>query len=351
MPFLMETPSFLRYIGRILLWIGVLAFLSGGAAFWYWDSQVETARGRETNEVSFVVGKGEGAAEVAERLEAAGIIQSKLPFLYSVMRSSLADKLQSGEYRLSGTMAIPEIIERLANGKVVPPGVKITFPEGFTMAMMAARLTENGLPGEAFLAIVSEPYPKWCERYSFLQAVPAGKSFEGYLFPDTYIFPREATAELIVNELLKTFEKKALPLFATFQGKTSLNPYQSLILASIIEEEGRNAEERRIISDIFLKRLAINQPLQSDATVNYALGMSKMQPSFKDIETDSPYNTYQHPGLPPTPIASPGLESLRAALDPAPNEYYYFLNNLTTGETVFSKTFEEHVANRTKHGL
>lgn len=347
----METPSLLRYLGHFILWILAIALLGGGSAFWYWDRQVDSSRGTQTSEVAFVIGKGEGARSVAKSLEQSGLIESELPFLYYVMRSNLEDRLQSGEYRLSGAMSIPEIVDRLAEGKVIPPGVKITFPEGFTAAMMAERLTKEGLPGQEFLEIVSRPFPKWRERFAFLADLPEGKSLEGYLFPDTYIFPREATAELIVNELLKTFEKKALPLFTEYQGKTSLTRYQSLILASIIEEEGKNAEERRIIGDIFLKRLKINQPLQSDATVNYALGTSKMQPTFKDIETESPYNTYKYPGLPPTPIASPGLESLRAALDPSPNEYYYFLNNLTTGETVFSRTFEEHVANRAKHGL
>ncbi len=347
----METPSLFRYLGHFLLWLLALAVLGGGSALWYWDGQVESSRGTQTEEVTFTVGKGDGARAVATGLENAGIIADDLPFLFYVMRSDLAPRLQSGEYRLSGSLSIPEIVERLVAGKVIPPGVKVTFPEGFTAAMIADRLTAEGLPGQEFLAIVSRPFPKWRERFAFLADLPEGKSLEGYLFPDTYIFPREATAELIVAELLKTFEKKALPLYAEHQGKTTLSRYQSLILASIIEEEGKNAEERRIISDIFLKRLAINQPLQSDATVNYALGTSKMQPSFKDIETDSPYNTYRYPGLPPTPIASPGLESLRAALDPITNEYYFFLNNLTTGETVFSRTFEEHVANRAKHGL
>ncbi len=347
----METPSLGRNLLKLFAWILGLALLLGGAAFWYWDGQVEEARGSKKAVTTFVVAKGEGARAIAERLEQEGIIESKLPFLYYVMRSNLQDKIQSGNYELSGTFSIPEIAERLIEGKVIPPGVKVTFPEGFTARMMAERLTALGLPGDDFLSIVMEPYPKWKERFSFLTTLPASASFEGYLFPDTYLFPKEATGELIVNELLKTFEKKALPLFGTYVGKTKLTAYESLILASIIEEEGKNAEERRIISDIFLKRLAINQPLQSDATVNYVLGTSKMQPTLKDIEHDSLYNTYQYPGLPPGPIANPGIESLTAALNPIPNEYYYFLNNLKTGETVFSKTFEEHVANRGKHGL
>lgn len=347
----MEQPSFVRYIGKFLLWVIGLALLTGGVAFWYWDREVEVSRGSAQESIGFTIAKGEGATVIAERLETQGIIESKLPFLYYVMRSGFQDKIQSGTYSLSGTMAIPEIVERLIEGKIIPPGIKVTFPEGFTASMMAKRLNENKLPGDEFLTIVMKPYPKWRERYTFLQSVPEGVRLEGYLFPDTYLFPKEATAELIVNELLKTFEKKALPLFETYRGKTKLSSYESLILASILEEEGKNAEERRIISDIFLKRLAIGQPLQSDATVNYALGTSKMQPTLVDIETASPYNTYKNVGLPPTPIASPGVESLRAALDPIPNEYYFFLNNLKTGETVFSKTFEEHVGNRQKHGL
>ncbi len=347
----METPSLARYFFKVLLWLLGLALVIGGVVFWYIDSQVETARGSHQEVVAFVVASGEGARTIAERLEAKGIIEDKLPFLYYVMRSKLQDQIQSGTYALSGTMSIPEITERLIEGKVIPPGVKITFPEGFTAQMMAQRLTAAGFPGDAFLTIVTQPFPKWKERFSFLSILPQGASLEGFLFPDTYVFPTQATGELIVNELLKTFEKKAWPLFQKYEAVTTLKPYESLILASIIEEEGKNGEERRIISDIFLKRLRINQPLQSDATVNYALGTNKMQPTIADTETNSPYNTYRNAGLPPTPIANPGIESITAALNPTPNEYYYFLNNLKTGETVFSKTFEEHVANRAKHGL
>lgn len=347
----METPSLWRNLLKVFFWLLGTALFSGAVAFWYWGRQIESSHGTKKEAVVFIVKPGAGATAVAEQLAAEGIIADKLSFLYYLMRAKLQDKIQSGNYELSGLMTIPEIAERLVEGKVIPPGVKITFPEGFTAQMMAERLTAAGLPGEDFLDIVRKPFPKWQERFAFLTSLPAGGTFEGFLFPDTYIFPKEATAELIVNELLKTFEKKAWPLFATYQGKTSLTPYQSLILASILEEEGKNFAERKIISDIFLKRLAISQPLQSDATVNYVLGTSKMQPTLQDTATDSLYNTYKYPGLPPGPIANPGVESLTAALDPTPNEYYYFLNNLTTGETVFSKTFEEHVANREKHGL
>lgn len=347
----METPSFFSYIARLLVWGGGVALFVGGGVFWYWSSQVDSSHGAQKEEIDFVIGRGEGATQVAQRLEDERLIESKLSFLYYVTRSRLQDKLQSGTYRLSGTLTIPEMVQRFTEGRVIPPGVKVTFPEGFTAQMMAERLEKNNLPADEFLQIVTNPYPKWREKYSFLQSVPSGKSLEGFLFPDTYIFPKEATGELIVDELLQTFEKKALPLFEQYQRRTSLGFYDSLILASIIEEEGKNGEERRMISDVFLKRLAIGQPLQSDATVNYALGTSKMQPTFKDIESDSPYNTYKNAGLPPTPIANFGTESLRAALDPLSNEYFYFLNNLKTGETVFSKTFEEHVDNRNKHGL
>lgn len=347
----METPSLWRNVFKVFLWLLGIAFLSGAVAFWYWGRQIESSHGSKKETVVFTVEKGQGATIVAEQLENQGIIDDKYSLLYYLTRAKLQDKIQSGNYELSGLMTIPEIAERLVEGKVIPPGVKITFPEGFTAQMMAERLTAAGLPGEDFLDIVRKPFPKWQERFTFLASLPVGGTFEGFLFPDTYIFPKQATAELIVNELLKTFEKKAWPLFATYQGKTKLTPYQSLILASILEEEGKNFTERKMISDIFLKRLTIGQPLQSDATVNYVLGTSKMQPTLQDTETDSLYNTYRYAGLPPGPIANPGVESLTAALDPTPNEYYYFLNNLTTGETVFSKTFEEHVANREKHGL
>lgn len=221
---------------------------------------------------------------------------------------------------------------------------------------MADRLTANGLPGEEFLVLALKPLPEWRTKFSFLIDLPQNSSLEGYLFPDTYLFAPEATAQDIITVLLKNFGQKSADLFGYSEDGSNgaVNPkaiHGIVTLASIIEEEGRTKEERGMISDIFRKRIAIGQPLQSDATVNYIHGTTRLQPTLKDIESDSLYNTYKVKGLPPGPISNPGLVSLQAALSPTNNPYYYFLVDINTGETVYAKTFEEHVHNRSLHGL
>jgi UPF0755 protein len=188
-----------------------------------------------------------------------------------------------------------------------------------------------------------------------LREIPDGQSLEGYLFPDTYIFPEHATAELIVNELLENYGKRTEKLREgyekTMERKRLFDWHGLMTLASIVENEVRTKEDRRMVADLFIRRLEIGQSLQSDATLRYILGETKVKYSLEETRVVSPYNTYQNPGLPPGPIGNPGLESIEAVLSPLPNEYFYFLNNATTGETVFSKTFEEHVQNKSRNGL
>jgi UPF0755 protein len=184
-----------------------------------------------------------------------------------------------------------------------------------------------------------------------LKGLPAGATLEGFLFPDTYRFAPNVTATEIVDIMLGTFGKRFTAEQRAGQMSSQYSLFEIVTMASIVEEEGRIESDRKIIADIFWKRLTAGQPFQSDATVNYVLGSLKEQPTFDDIETDSPYNTYKYAGLPPGPISNPSLISLRAAVSPTPNSYYYFLNNLETKEMYFAKTFEEHVENRRIHGL
>lgn len=330
----------------ILFLVAVSAF-----SFWYLLSQAESARGPVKESQRFAVASGEGLTSVAERLDRAGIIDGELVFTLYAVKTGLYKKFQVGEYSLSGDLSIPEIVNRIVEGKVVPAGVKVTFPEGWTMKEMAERLNEVGLAGDEFLLIAEKPFPKWKERFAFLKDLPAGASLEGYLFPDTYIFPPKATGELIVSELLKNFDKRAVGLIERDKAKRQLSFHEVLTLASIIEEEGRTESDRKNISDVFRKRLAIGQPLQSDATINYIHGTAKDQPTFEDLKSTSPYNTYANPGLPPGPIGNPSLMSIAATLHPTENPYYYFLINLETRVTYFAEDFEGHQRNRAAHGL
>lgn len=322
-----------------------------GASAAYVLQRVESARGRVQENQRFTIQRGEGVTQVAERLGQAGIIDGPLTFIVYAVKTGLYKEFQVGEYNLSGQLSIPDIVRRFAEGKVVPAGVRVTFPEGWTIDEMAKRLTENGLAGADFLMIASKPFPKWRERYAFLKDLPADASLEGYLFPDTYIFPVQATGELIVNELLKNFGEKAEPIIAAERAQRGLTLHQVLTLASIIEEEGKTEDDRKNISDVFRKRLAIGQPLQSDATINYIHKSAKDQPTLTDLQSTSPYNTYVYAGLPPGPIGNPSLMSLKAALYPTANPYYYFLIDTQTRVTYFAEDFEGHSRNRAAHGL
>ncbi|MFA9262116.1 MAG: endolytic transglycosylase MltG [Undibacterium sp.] len=339
---------------RIIKFLSVTLLLfavAAGLSLWYLLSRVESARGSKVENQRFTVGSGEGLVSVAERLEASNIIDSQLTFIVYAVKTGLYKRFQVGEYILSGDLAIPDIVNRIVDGKVVPAGVKVTFPEGWTAKEMADRLNESGLAGDEFLSIASKPFPKWKERFNFLKDLPDGASLEGYLFPDTYIFPPKATGELIVNELLKNFERRASGMILRDMAARGLTFHEVLTLASIVEEEGRTESDRKNISDVFRKRLAIGQPLQSDATINYIHGTAKDQPTFDDLKSTSPYNTYVRAGLPPGPIGNPSLMSIAATLHPTSNPYYYFLINLETRTTYFAEDFEGHQRNRAAHGL
>ncbi|OGI22312.1 MAG: hypothetical protein A2808_00935 [Candidatus Moranbacteria bacterium RIFCSPHIGHO2_01_FULL_55_24] len=336
---------------RIFLFISLFITLAACGIVGLVSYQAAYSHGSVREERSFSVLPGERVLALGERLETEGLIVSRYAFAWEIVKEKKTASLIAGEYLLSGTETIQEIVHKLTSGETVSRDIKVTFPEGWTIDMMAERLTKNGLPGDAFRTMARKPDPNLRQEYAFLSGLPAGATLEGYLFPDTYRFAPDATADTIIQAMLGNFGKRVnteLREAARAKGKSL---FEIVTLASIVEEEGRSDRDRGMISDIFWKRLAIGQPLQSDATVNYVLGTYKDQPTLADLESDSPYNTYKHAGLPPGPISNPGLVSLRAAIFPIDNPYYYFLNNIETRETVFSKTFEEHVANRAAHGL
>ena len=335
----------------ILIAVGVTACATAFFLFGFYatDHFTGPAKGEQTVEVK----PSENALELGKRLEESGILFSRYTFLWYLSHEEKLHKLVAGRYTVSGTMTVPEIATMLTLGKTVSTDIRVTFPEGFTMAQMALRLTAHDLPGKEFLVLATHPKAPWRTEFDFLATLPQAATLEGYLFPDTYSFAPDVSADAIIKVMLKNFGKKWNDILGQSSDAT-LDPkrfHAIVTLASIIEDEGRTEAERRMISDIFWKRLAIGQPLQSDATINYILGTTRLQPTLKDTETSSPYNTYQNKGLPPGPISNPGLMSIQAALSPESNPYYYFLVDANTGETVYAKTFEEHIKNRKLHGL
>jgi UPF0755 protein len=321
-----------------------LLILSG---LFYFRYQVYYSRGSVKEEKTFEIKKGEGNGEIAGRLKDQGLISENIYFYYYSKTHGIINKILPGIYKLSGNMTIPEIAHVITNSK--ERRIRITFPEGWDSKKMAARLTENGLPGNDFLELTKD-VEKFKPKYDFLNAGSI-KSLEGYLFPDTYYFPPDATGENIIKLMLNDFDLKVnldLRQKIKDQNKTLKD---ILTMGSLLEMEVKSQSDRESVSGIFWKRIEMGKPLQSCATLAYALGVNKKQYSYEDTQVKSAYNTYLNSGFPPGPIGNPGMISILAAVNPKNKDYLYFLSDPKTGETLFAKTLDEQNANKAKCGL
>lgn len=339
-----------KRIIRILILLGILAFFAG--IFLFISNRIDYSKGVVKENQVVIIEKGENFVEVAKKLKEKKLISREIYFIYYAWSRDLDKKIIAGEYEMNPGMTIPEIIRVLIEGETRPTYSKVTFPEGWTAAEMAERLNEKKLPGDEFLKLVNSPSEKLISGMDFFQDKPKKNSLEGYLFPDTYFFAHDASAEDIVTKMLKNFNAKMNDEIRIEIEKQNKSIFEILTMASIIEAEVKTDSDRKIVSGIFWKRLEIGMALQSDATVAYAIGgEKKIQHDANDINIDSPYNTYRFKGLPPGPVSNPGISSIRAAVYPTQTDYLYFLNNPKTGETVFSQTFEQHIQNKTNNGL
>ncbi|HLM84328.1 MAG TPA: endolytic transglycosylase MltG [Candidatus Bathyarchaeia archaeon] len=318
------------------------------AELYIFNRQASFSHGAGTIEQTFDIKEGEGVQSIGQALEDAQLVKNKYYFEYYVWKSGSKAKIKAGKYELKGTMTIPEIVQVLTLGEIVPNQTKVTFPEGTSAAEMADILKQKGFDGDAFLADVRSSSEN-ATHYEFLKDSPKG--LEGFLFPDTYIFFKDAKSEDIAGRMLLNFDEKLTPEMRAEierQGKTI---FDIVTMASILEKEVKTADDMKIVSGIFWDRIGAGMPLQSCATVAYALGVEKKQYTVEDTRTQSPYNTYLNKGLPPGPIDNPGMNSILAAIYPTKTEYIYFLTDPANGKTIFSKTLEEHNANKAKYGL
>lgn len=332
---------------KIILVLVFIAALVVGAVF-YFRYQVYFSHGSYQQSKMFEIVKGDGNATVGKNLQASGLISGKWYFYYYVRTHGFLNKIMPGEYQLNGNMTIPEIAVTITQEK--KSFIKITFPEGWTAKQMGDRLTANGLDGENFLKLTKTP-EIFKEKYGILADIPKGGTLEGYLFPDTYFFSKDATAEGIINKMMDNFDQKLssdLRQEIKNQNKT-IN--EIMTMASIVEMEVKTDEDRALVSGIYWSRIKSGQRLQSDITIAYVLGEKKKQYSFDDTRIVSPYNTYLNLGLPPGPIDNPGISAIKAAIYPKLSGYVYYLSDPNTGQTIFSKTIDEHNANKVKYGL
>lgn len=294
----------------------VILLLSSGV-FLYYRNAVNHSAGNSDENQFFEVIYGQGTMEIAQNLKTAHFVNSKWVFAYYVISHDLS--LKPGIYYLKNNMKIPEIFDQIAQGKVQE--YKITTIEGWRITEIADYLFKNGIINN---------------KDKFIK-VAEGK--EGYLFPDTYRLAIDVTPEQIVQKMIDNYNERTKDLNVT---------KDDLILASIVEREAKNDEQRYNIAGVYKNRLKIGMKLESCPTVSYAKN-TWSPPTAADLEmVNSSYNTYKHEGLPPGPICNPGLASIKAAQNPTQHNYYYFLN-AKNGDLIMSKTLDEHNANKAKY--
>ncbi|GAC1495380.1 MAG: endolytic transglycosylase MltG [Candidatus Limnocylindrales bacterium] len=294
----------------------------------------------------FVVKRGENASQIAAALQRAGLIRSALAFKYVLYESGRESTLQSGTYTVSPALT-PADIARLFE-KAPGDQVALRIIEGWRLSEVATAVTK------AFPKISREEFVAAAVVGTRNNTVLAGLApttpLEGYLFPDTYFLRPEATATVIVDLLLDTFERRVGPTLRAAASERKVAIYDLVKLASIVEREAKDRKESATIAGLYQNRLDIGMKLDADPTIQYALGDWR-ELSLDDLKLDSPYNTYRVAGLPPTPIANAGQAALEAAAKPAKNPYFYFVaKNDGTGGHAFAVTLDEQEANRIKYG-
>jgi UPF0755 protein len=293
-----------------------------------------SALAAEAPETLFVVERGDSLASVARKLEEAGLVRDARAVAWLARLRGLSSKLRTGEYRLSAALTPGEMLAHISEGRVVT--YEVSLPEGFTARRIAERLDARDLvDAAAFAAAVHD-----AELAARLE-IPAS-SLEGYLFPETYRLPRGLAADEVARIMVEHF-KQAWREIQDRAGGRVLDMHDVVTIASIVEKETGVPDERPLIASVFANRLARGMRLESDPTVIYGIPDFDGNLRRSDLENgENPYNTYQIRGLPPGPIANPGIDSLRAAAQPADTDYLYFVSR-NDGTHVFSRSYRDHV--------
>lgn len=315
-----------KFIVLIVLLL-LITFLS---SLW-WNQAIKSVDTVSKESITFTINRGDGIRIIAERLYKQNLIRSPLAFFLLVRFGNIADKIQAGDFKLKSSMDLFTLTNTLTHGTT---DTWITIPEGWRNEEIALKLSkELNIPEKEFLKFARE----------------------GYMFPDTYLIPKVATAEAVANIFLDNFNMKFSSNLREKANKKGLSLEETLIIASLVEREAKTSEDRPLVASVILNRLRDKMKLDIDATVQYALGYQSNEKSWwkrelllEDLEIDSPYNTYIHAGLPPAPIANPGLSCILAVIEAPSTNYFYYVTD-KQGKTHFAKTLEEHNINISKY--
>jgi len=357
---MIEKQGEARIVRRIVLVVAIILVITvgvvAGGSYFYLKSALEPANPDSKTEKQIDIPIGSSASSIGKILEENGIIKDARVFKYYVKLKNETG-FMAGNYALKPSMTIPEIIENLKTGKIQEQLVfKMTIPEGKQLEQIASIMAEKTnrnadeifkqLNEKEFIESLMEKYPDILTDEIFNENIKY--PLEGYLFPATYPFYKEdPTIEEIVSAMLDKTDSVIREYRTEIEGR-EMTVHQILTMSSLIEEEATEKVDRDQIASVFYNRLNIGMPLQTDPTVLYAQGEHKSRVVYKDLEIDSPFNTYKYPGLTPGPIANAGVTSIEAALFPEETDFLYFLAT-PTGEVLFSKTLDEHNRKKAQH--
>lgn len=327
----MNKKNIIIAIGALLIFIFILFF---------------NVQKGDTQDTVFSIKKGQSVSQIAENLKKSWFIHTKLYFYAYVFLTGTAEKLQAGDYMLNKNMGVRDMVVKFATGQVVSNEVEITVIPGWDLEDIGKNFEKNNIfSGKEIKDFFAR------ERnfnYNFLFDKPKSAGYEGYLYPDTYRISKDDKLEEIAEKFFDNFDIK----FNENLKREVLNQdrtiFEIVTMASLLEKEVRTFEDKQLVAGILWKRIKNKMPLQVDATLGYFLNKTSKELTINDLKIKSPYNTYLNLGLPVGPIANPSVESIKAAIYPKSSLFWYYLST-EKGESVFSKTFEEHKKAKAKY--
>jgi UPF0755 protein len=317
-----------------------------------WDGFFITP-GPDASQVEIVIQPGLNLKKISAILKDNELIESRFGFELYARTTGLASSLQAGSFNLSTGMSYASLVQALMD--VSTNEVQVTVIEGMRLSQIWEDVLKENFPHitfEDWQTATGQDSPLFNDYSHLLGSIPEGQDLEGYLFPDTYRFNADASADVIAETMLLTLERRLAEEDITvpedFKMENGMSFHELITFASIVQREVRSNEEMKLVAGIFASRIDIGMALQSDATVTYITGGKDPSPTFEETRIDSPYNTYLHAGLPPGPVSHPGIDAIVASLYPTDSDYLFFLTT-DEGEVIYSSTFNEHVANKYKY--
>lgn len=332
---------------RVIMVVFLLIAIIAAAGNIYFKMASKAVDPKSNKEIVVDIPNGSSVNKIAEILSKNKLIKNKRVFIQNAKNTEQSEKIKAGKYKLSQNMDNNAIIQKMIDGVIYHDGIKITVPEGSVSTDIVNLLVKKNLGDrKEFVRLFRNP-KEFESTFTFLKDSRI-KTLEGFLYPSTYYFDEKASEKEIFTTMIKEFEKNYNKTVKPLVEKNHYKFYDTIIMASIVEKETVNDVDRGKVASVFYNRLDKKMRLQSDAVLQYGLPERKSRVMYKDLKVETPYNLYLNDGLPPTPIASPGIKSLKAAASPEKTDFLYFVTG-TDNKNYYSKTYEEHMVYAKKY--